>query len=139
MSVDYNFAKRITMSDLSKMNNVKFSCSNETQLWVIERGEEWLQIILQNYSGDYEKDSNECISEFTNRGHGAELIRDISVLMNSKFITDSEVDDMIYANMEKELSLEEADAMWDKLANEVAEYYCLEEIDGNIIKKAQGN
>ena len=105
MSVHYTFDKCITLNDIKCNTNFEISKPNRARYYIIKKDENnWLQASLtkgmlvstsKKKSVIVEDENNLPIDFFIGRGYGGLLIRELSLIFQSKFLTDTNIDDLI--------------------------------------------
>lgn len=105
MSVHYTFDKCITLNDIKCNTNFEISKPNRARYYIIKKDENnWLQASLtkgmvvstsKKKSVIVEDENDIPIDFFIGRGYGGLLIRELSLIFQSKFLTDTNIDDLI--------------------------------------------
>lgn len=105
MAVHYTFDKGITLNDIKCNTNFEISKPNRARYYIIKKDENnWLQASLtkgilvstsKKKSVIVEDENDIPIDFFIGRGYGGLLIRELSLIFQSKFLTDTNIDDLI--------------------------------------------
>jgi hypothetical protein len=105
MSVHYTFDKDITLSDIKEYTNYEISKPKRARYFIIKKDDNnWLQASLtkgmvvsssKKKSSVIEDENAIPIDFFIGRGYGGLLIKELSLIFQSKFLTDTNVDEII--------------------------------------------
>lgn len=111
MAVHYTFDKGITLNDIRSNTDYEISKPKRARYYIIKKDDNnWLQASLSKGTiiSTSKKGSSVIVDEnevpidfFIGRGYGGLLIKDLSFIFQSKFLTDSNIDDL--DEIEKEM------------------------------------
>ena len=105
MAVHYTFDKDITLNDIKNNTNYEISKPKRARYFIIKKDDNnWLQASLtkgvvvsssKKKSPLIEDENAIPIDFFIGRGYGGLLIKELSLIFQSKFLTDTNVDEII--------------------------------------------
>lgn len=99
MSVDIRFEKGFRLKDFDELEDVKLNYYPEGTIYVLERDDEYLQVITDSPTGDKDTD-NDKIHFFTSRGHGMGIVKTICEKFKCSFLTDEDEEELIMLQVE---------------------------------------
>lgn len=104
MAVHYTFDKNITLNDIRAATNYEISKPKRARYYIIKKDDNnWLQASLtkpmvvstsKKGSAVIEDENSIPVDFFVGRGYGGLLIKEFAYLFQSKFLTDTNIDDI---------------------------------------------
>ena len=105
MAVHYTFDKSITLNDIKENTSYDISKPKRARYYIIKKDDNnWLQASLtkgmvistsKKGSAVIDDENSIPIDFFIGRGYGGLLIRELSLMFQSKFLTDTNIDEII--------------------------------------------